>query len=55
MTNEEKTRIYMNGVAAGRMEIIEQVKQIMKNRYFPDQDIDNQLLDMIRKYQYENT
>lgn len=51
--SEKKAKIFLNGVETGRIEIFKQIEQIMKNRIFPDQDIDNQLIDLMKRYGYD--
>ena len=51
--SEKKAKIFLNGVETGRIEIFKQIELIMKNRIFPDQYIDNQLIDLMKRYGYD--
>lgn len=51
MFETEKTEIYMNGVSAGRMEILEQVKLILNNEEFPE-DVESCMEELVQKYEH---
>ena len=51
MFETEKTQIYMNGVSAGRMEILEQVKLILNNEEFPE-DVEACIEELVQKYEH---
>ena len=51
MFEEEKTRLYMNGVATGRFEILEQVKLILNNEEFPEY-VEARMEELVQKYEH---
>ena len=51
MFETEKTQIYMNGVAAGRLEILEQVKTILNKEEFPE-EVEDRMEELVQKYDH---